>query len=275
MKQPSSQGTPVDSRRIRDWVNVFAGYRHTVLEPRIRDWIDQFDDTDEDLAARILDCVDFYSFDQIAAAFRDVLKSLEGWDSNPDKRKGRWRFVAYSASAGESGDSMLHKFRHANNLAGSKYNKLFIHRSDIVRQRLTYEDTVVLIDDFIGTGHQAHEAWDGQFGELLAGIGNVYLIVVVGCNTSIREVSNNTGMNVVSHVSLDDRDNVFHKRCRCFSTAEKERILSYCKRANDNEPKGRGDCGLMVVFAHTCPNNSIPILHVANSKWEGLFRRYN
>lgn len=37
----------------------------------------------------------------------------------------------------------------------------------------------------------------------------------------------------------------------------------------------RWTCGFVIVFAHTCPNNSIPILHVSHTKWQGLFRRYD
>ncbi len=36
----------------------------------------------------------------------------------------------------------------------------------------------------------------------------------------------------------------------------------------------RGDCGFVIVLAHKCPNNTIPILHARRAGWEGLFRRH-
>lgn len=275
MRAPKDRNTPINLRRLRRWVNDFSGYRHPVSEDRIRDWIGQFDDGDRDLAARVLDCVDFFSHDRITGAFRSVLKGLDGWHVDQRKRRGNWRFVAYSASAGESGDSMLHKFRHANNLSGSQYNELFIHRSDILRARLGRDDTVLLIDDFVGTGDQACDSWNDHFGELLAEIGRVYLVVVAARVTAVERVANETGLEVVAHFHLTESYNVFGSKCKHFNKSEKDELLKYCGRANQSEPRGRGECGLLVVFAHTCPNNSIPILHVANNAWEGLFRRYN
>jgi hypothetical protein len=275
MKTPKPQGTMIDLKRTREWANDFAAYRYSVSEDRIRQWIDQFDQADRDLAARLLDCVDFFSHDQIAASFRAVLAGLDGWHQDESKRQGRWRFVAYSASAGESGDSMLHKFRHANNLAGRAYNELFIHRSDILRERLGSDDIVVLIDDFVGTGDQACDAWAQQFGELLADVGRVYLVVVAACDIAASRVANETGLQVVPHHELTQADNIFAGKCRKFTGEEKTRLLAYCQKADHQNPRGKGDCGLLVVFAHTCPNNSIPVLHVSHRHWEGLFRRYN
>jgi len=275
MKIPRDRGTPIDIKRIHRWTREFAGYRHSVSEDRIRAWISQFDEVDRDLAARVLDCVDFFSHDQISAAFRAVLTGLNGWHREETKRRGRWRFIAYSASAGESGDSMLHKFRHANNLAGRQYNPLFIHRSDVLRDRLGREDTVVLVDDFVGTGNQACEAWSGQFGELLAEVGWVYLVVVAGCSGGVNRVTSETGLQVVPHFELSERDNVFADNCSAFCREEQGTLLQYCRRVSPTCPRGNGECGLLVVFAHTCPNNSIPILHASTNDWEALFRRYN
>jgi hypothetical protein len=275
MKRPKRRNTPLDLKRIRDWVNDFAGYRHSVSEERIRGWLQQFGEPDQDLAARVLDCVDFFTHDQIVGAFRAVLNGLDGWNRSESQRHGRWRFVAYSASAGESGDTMLQKFRHANNLAGAQYNELFIYKSEVMSEGLGREDTVVLIDDFVGSGDQACDSWSRGFGEILAEVGRVYLVVVAACERAVSRVATETGLEIVPHVQLRDRDNVFSTRCREFNQSEKDVLLGYCKRADWRNPRGKGDCGLLVVFAHSCPNNTIPVLHASNRRWEGLFRRYN
>src|SRR5687768_5818470 len=116
MKSPRPRGTAIDLKRIRRWANEFGSYRHAVGEDRIREWLKQFKSADQDLAARILDCVEFYTHDQIAGAFKAVLRGLPGWNEDEAQRKGKWRFVPYSMSAGESGGVMTAKFRHANNL---------------------------------------------------------------------------------------------------------------------------------------------------------------
>ena len=275
MKTPLERNAPIDLKRIRRWVRDFSAYRHSVGEERIRDWIKQFNSQDQDIAARVLDCVDFFSHEQITRAFRSILKGLDGWHQDAKKRQGQWRFIPYSASAGESGDSMMHQFRIANNLAGKQYNELFIYRSDILRESLGRDDSVVLVDDFVGSGNQVCESWSEQFGELLAEVGRVYLVVVAACVDGVSRVREQTDLQVVPHHSITKADNIFATRCRTFSPSDKTALLRYCTKADNVNPKGKWDCGLLVVFAHTCPNNSISVLHAANSHWEGLFRRYN
>lgn len=274
MKVPQDRGTPIELNRYRTWAKRFASFRQQVPEGRIRDWIDGFKEEHHDIIARVLDCVDFITHDQMAEAFRRVLAGLEGWHQTKGKRTGEWRFVAYSASAGESGDYMLTRFRHANNLAGNNYNELFIHRSDIVRADLGFDDTVVLVDDFVGTGNQAVDSW-GMYEELLAEVGRVYLVLVAGTSTAVARINSETNLEAISHFYLTAEDNIFDDSCEPFTTDEKQVILDYCEKVDEAQPKGYGDCGLLVVFSHTTPNNTIPILGKRNNGIEPLFPRYD
>jgi hypothetical protein len=168
---------------------------------------------------------------------------------------------------------MLHKFRVGNNLSGKQYNELFIYRSDIARQQLGPDDSLVLIDDFSGTGDQVTEAWKAIYQELTAGIGRIYLALVAARRQAIARISEETNIEVVPSHILDEGDDVFSDSCSHFDNADKTALLSYCKQADNKLPRGKGNCGLLLVFAHTCPNNSIPIIRVSHSKWEGLFKR--
>lgn len=275
MKTPLSRGTPIDMDRMSGWLNDFSGYRHSITEQRIDRWIDQFNNDDKDLVARVLDCVDFITHEQMASAFQSTLNSIPGWDINEDSREGTWRFVAFSISAGESGDTMLHKFRIANRLNGRQYNDLFIYKRDLVKENLGSEDTVVFVDDFSGTGEQAYNAWTEIIEELLSGNPRVFLILIAASSRAEQRINEETGLNLVTNILLNEEDNIFSTSCRYFNRSEKNQIFDYCSRANRENPMGRGECGFVIVFAHTCPNNSIPILHVDHSNWHGLFRRYD
>lgn len=277
MNKPKDANTPIDSKRFRKWIAVFGTYRSAVTQLLIEEWIQQFRKKDKDLAARLLDSVMFFEHSSIASNFRSVLSSMTGWHINPSKRKGRWFFVAMSGSAGESGDLMLREFRRANGLNHSTYNELFIHRSDLVRQALTANDTILFIDDFTGTGEQACSVWNDPslaFSELTAGAGSVFLIVVAATTTAKKRISTETSLELVSAHTLSDRDNFFSDKCLYFSKKEKEAILKYSMVADKKNPKGYGECGLLIVFNHGCPNNSVPLLHVVNNKWVGLFPRH-
>jgi len=273
MKTPLPRRTPIDIARMSSWLADFSGYRHSVTEGRIDRWLEQFDAGDRDLAARVLDAVDFVSREQMHSALRSALAAIDGWSLDEGARRGRWRFVAFAVSAGESGDEMLRTFRSANGLSGRRYNELFIHKSELVREELGPEDTVVFIDDFAGTGKQAVDVWP-EMRELLAKGPRSILVLIGASDHACTRIEQDTELVVLRHIALTASDNVFAAGCPHFTSDEQSRLLQYCTRADRRAPRGFGDCGFVVVFAHTCPNNSIPILRTSHPGWEGLFRRY-
>lgn len=286
MKAPSPRGTSIDVRRYRRWTQRFGSYRDPITNVTIESWLDQFENGDKDLAARILDSVEFYGQAQTYAAYRQALQALEGWNPNPQQRQGRWCFAAMSGSAGESGDAMLYQFRLANGLDARRYNDIFVNRSELFRRtmlpendpkRLGSDAIVVLLDDFSGTGTQVCDAWNDpqtSFGALLAGVGKVYLIVVAASRAARTKITEETSLTLVPAHYLDDRDNVFSTSCQHFNSGERTRLLHYGRKADNKNPKGFGECGLLVVFQHRAPNNTVPILHVDNNSWAGLFPRH-
>ncbi len=273
MRESLPAGTAIDEARYTRWLEEFEGYRHQITRRRIENWLDQFADSDKDVAARTLDCVEFIGSGRIDAAFRQILAALPGWNRNRAARQGEWRFVAFSTSAGESGDAMIHRFRRANNMSHPNFDQLFIHPSSLAQARLSTADTVVFIDDFTGSGDQAIGKWQNVFAEILADVPTVYLAVVAASMQVARRIREETAIQVMSDINLGQDDNIFNAACARFSAAEKTVIHAYCVRVDSVQPGGYGDCGFLVIFAHDCPNNSIPILHKVTSVWRGLFPR--
>lgn len=266
------RGAAIDGNRFNRWLSTFSGYRNPVTRGMIELWLDQFSLEDRDTAARLLDAILFIGNQNIHTSFRELVNGLDGWSKSKPKRSGRWYFVPFSGSAGESGDSMVHTLRMALSMTKREYSELFVYRSDLVAKRLGPDDTVVLVDDFSGTGNQACESW-GIFQELLTGKPRTLLLLVAATETALKKISAQTEMEPLCATTLTRRDDLFDTRCTHFSNAEKSKILEYCKRANPQKPKGYGDAGLLVVLAHRTPNNTLPILHYASARWQGLFPR--
>jgi hypothetical protein len=261
---------------MQSWLSDFAGYRHSVTKTTIEGWLSQFGDKDRDLAARILDAVDFYDAARIGAQFRSALSALPGWSEKPSKRVGQWRFAPYSSSSGQSGDAMIHHFRLANRLDNESCDDMFIYRSEIERARLGPDDTLVFVDDLTASGAQVCETWTQKlFEDLVVGIGNVYLVVVLAGKGAKGEIRKKTKLRLVPGHILDERDDIFSTECKWFSESEKKTILDYCERADPMAPKGFGQTGYVLVFQHRCPDSSIPLLHVANKKWTSVFPRHD
>ena len=281
MRTPRAQGKPIDAGRMKSWLDRFDGYRVTVTETRVRDWLRNFRVQDTDLGARVLDAVTFLKSEDMEVALRDTVGRLPGWHNSKAHRRGKWRFVAFSISAGESGDSMLHRFRTALGLTRSQYDELFIHKADLLREGLGTDDSVAFVDDFAGTGQQACRAWRGDpetritgLAELLPGNPKTYLILVAAGKRAVDRIAQETRFEVLARHVLDPGDDIFSGDCRHFTQAEKDALLAYCKKADRRHPRGYGDCGLVIVLAHKTPNNSIPVLHANHDRWQGLFPRH-
>jgi hypothetical protein len=239
MRRPFAPGSPIDAKRYKRWISRFGAYRAGITNITIESWLAQFEEEDRDLAARILDAIEFYGQSQIFAAYRQSLAALPGWHKSASKRNGRWRFAAMSGSAGESGDAMLYQFRLANGLAAKTFNELFVARSDLFRQtllpdndpqKLGEDDAVVLLDDFSGTGTQACSAWNDpetSFGSLLAGVGKVYLILVAASKTAQHRILRETTMLPLPAHHLHESDNVFAEQCRHFTQPDRSKLLHY------------------------------------------------
>ena len=276
MRTPRPVGTAIDDNRKQQWIEDFTGYRVPVTEDRIDQWLSQFNGGDQDAAARLLDAVLFVSSSDVTTAFQETLASLDGWALSEDDRRGRWMFVPFTGSAGESGDHMLERFRHANNLKGHKYSDMFCYRSELVELQPGPKDTVVLVDDFSGTGDQACTAWESTFQELLPLRPRVLLVLLAASNAAQDRIATETGMKACARIELGSDADIFSAQCTLFSDEEKARLFHYGERADPKHPRGWGDCGFVIVFPHTTPNNSIPLLHKRKmGRWEGLFPRYD
>lgn len=273
MKKPLPIDHPIDNKRISRWLGLFSNYRNSVTRQQIDDWLSQYSSTDRNVAARLLDSVEFVTYQQICAAFRAIMGGLDGWDVDPMKRQGKWRFAPFSNSSGKSGDSMIHIFRKANKLSYNQFSDLFIYRRDLFGQDLGPGDTVVLVDDFAGTGDTVCSAGLEDFKELLPGNPSIILILVRAITSAKKRIERETDLIVHPYMQLSERDNLFSSKCKHFSDDEKKIILKYCKIADSKSPKGYRDSGIILVFAHDCPSNSIPILHANSKKWCGLFPR--
>jgi hypothetical protein len=274
MRAPFPPGTKIDHARKKSWHDRFLHYRHPPTEGAIDAWIRQFKAKHKDIAARLLDSIEVVTRAQMELAYRSLMSQLPGWHRNKSQRQGDWRFVPYSFSSGESGDQMIACFRQAMNLRQRFYDQMFIHPHQLPEQRLTGEDSVVLVDDFSGSGVQATKSWNRLFRELVGGAGSVYLLVVASTVAAQDEIRDKTDLQLFSHYDLSSVDNFFSADCLHFDAEEKESISEYCRQHFPQEPYGFEGCGLLFVLQHDCPNNSIPLLHKhRKNHWKPLFSR--
>jgi hypothetical protein len=272
MRCPLARGSAINAERIATWLSRFRFYRAPPDDAAIQSWLGRFKAGDKDVAARILDVVEVKSEAEIQDGYRRALEQIEGWSADSANRSGQWVFVGFGR-AGESGQSMLRVFREATGMSSTAFNDLFCSATDLPQRQLTARDTVVFVDDFSGTGRQVTQFWP-MLSELIASDAKKYLILTAVTSHALEKITNETELKVYASRVLDSVDNTFHHTCIHFTENEKKAVETYCKRADKKNPRGFGGCGILFVLSHKTPNNTIPILHVNNTKWIGLFPRY-
>jgi hypothetical protein len=180
--------------------------------------------------------------------------------------------MPFSQSGGESGDRMIADLRRAAGLRRAEHNALFPHLSALLEQELVPGDAVVFVDDISGTADQALGTW-GAMKELIPSGVSTFLILIAATESAINRIETETDLEVIAGVVLGEGDNFFSPRCTQFSEDEKRVVLRSCEKAHARLPRGYGGCGLLVVFQHDCPNNSLPVLWAENRRWAPLFRK--
>ena len=108
-------------------------------------------------------------------------------------------------------------------------------KNGLVAKKLGSDDTVVLVDDFSGTGTQACKYWP-IFEELLTGGPRVVLMLVAATEDALAQIAHETEMEPICATTLRRKDGIFHGDCVHFTQGEKNTILGYCRRADHNQP---------------------------------------
>jgi len=255
---------------LEGWYDRFRFYRHSPSKVEILGWIKQFAPQHHGLARRLLDNVILISDLQIQQGYREALAALDGWSKIDTQRRGRWAFVGLGGQA-ESGPAMLHMFREANGLESDRHQGLFVTPADLPKLRLTARDTVIFVDDFSGTGDQFSSRWT-VYRELVSSEARTYLFLAAATSVAMSRLSELDEIEIRATRTLGSEANVFSPNSP-FDDSEKTAILGYGKRADRKQPKGWGDCGLLLVISRKTPNNSVPILHSDSRRWKSIFPR--
>lgn len=263
----------VTQAMLNEWVTQFSIYRRAPSQQHILAWLSLFSQADQSIAIRILDNLLLISETKIHAGYREALDSVPNWNGAANQRTGRWYFCGYANHAHESGPVMLRMFAEANRLMKPSQNSMFVTPRELPELKLTAADTLVFVDDVSGSGKQVVDYWP-LMSELIASEARTFLILTAATQTALNAIASNTELKVIAQHVIDDTGNVFHNNCTFLTAAEKTKLRTYCKKADAKNPKGFGDCGLLLVLSHKTPNNTIPIIHVHHTRWQGLFPRY-
>ncbi len=284
-------------------------FRETRIWPlaetfNVEQWLDNFQDEQEKAIANlIVDFVIFIPEPIINQMFSTVIgkcgsyfRTFEDTWSDDDFLNRCW----YSYIPGEdhsAADSGLIFLRKIRNLLGLPDERLLTHEALVKRMYETYAEYFVLVDDFIGSGHQVEEAWCNSYFN----------------NTSIKEICQSHHHRVVyaplivnelgyKHVQevcsglhleyihrLPVEFSLFHPQCPCWKgDAElyKQGIELILQKSAElgipdtngmktNDMRGYRKQGLAIAFQHGIPDACLPIFTVETLNWKPLYKCHN
>jgi hypothetical protein len=193
-------------------------------------------------------------------------------------------FVGFG-KAGKSGQFMVYLFSHSQPAQSMVYEEL----SELLQysEKPIDKEIVFLLDDFIGSGHQAISEWRKETeGKSLARVSEknpnlkfVYL-ALVGCKEGKEAIEKNTPMKVILGQELDERFKCFSSVSEIYKDpierAEAEKIMREKGRMLYEHPLGYGNMQLAVALCHNTPNDSLPVIwkRMADRGWWPLFERF-
>ena len=250
-----------------------------VSEADILNWLYNFEEQDWGAALTLLNQVTFYSEYRMSALLESGLRGI--FADQPQNRM----LICPIGGIGKSGGVIAYM---AKKLMGriSKGGWAFYHEETKIKKK-PYK--VVLLDDFVGTGGSALKLYEEVKGKMPKG--SIYYCLCVACMERGAKRLEDEGIKVLGDnhkPAFICRQSVFGypakmKPIKTF--AEKYGELLYPKKLYTKGmelyvgPLGYGNCQALVVFDHTTPNNTLPILwegkrrNDSHERWKPLFPR--
>src|SRR2546426_681456 len=132
-------------------MDVFNPFYGDVTDKAVAEWIEQFEDSERPIINQLLKAFRYYGSAQVAKLVKRIYQDVLA--SSVNSRSGFW-FVPVGYVA-KSGSIIAYYFRVQNELREDQ----FISPADLAALPLRENNSVVFLDDFLGTGNQATQVW--------------------------------------------------------------------------------------------------------------------
>lgn len=275
-------------------------------------WLHNFsDNSDKDeniyLALLLADKVMFYSEDKIRSLwpwllnnqFKRVISELYFSDQTISQInqsfqqfiESRCLFAPFG-TAGDSAHTMYYNFSHSiDNRRIKKIDLSYLVANfDELIGKGEYKnvDTIILLDDFIGSGTQATNFWDKQkfLGKTLKNIHKThpqikfYFFALCGMKEGIDKIRALLHITVIVGEELDDRFKCFSDCSQIFENPKDRKKVKFLMKNRGkllySHPLGYKNSQLAIAFDHNTPNNTLPVIwrKKKDGSWHPLFERY-
>jgi hypothetical protein len=232
---------------------------------RIAKWFDNFATTEYDDALMLLRGVRVLSLGDVDGLLETIVQELSRLFSGNLKNVV---FCGLGNSGGSSGGQFLYSLRQKLSLPEGHF-PLEYHR---LRRGV---DSIVFVDDIIGSGEQAQRFFDQHLRGVTA---TKYYCSLVAFRSGLETLREGSRFKFVFAAKvLEESERAFSAGSRIFpDDATRLRVMEmayrYGRALYPKGPLGYDDGQAMIVFPHNTPNNTLPIIWASarNEKTVGV-----
>lgn len=251
---------------------------------RLKNWVDQFEDEKEKLAALFL-------VENLHIVTNEMSNQiwLDYFNENLSNLNQDNIFYCAAGGPGSSGEAWRHKFIRAIDF-GKQQSRTLKAIQEKIEESYWEEKYIIFFDDIIGSGDQFKNFFEeylmtntGTSYELLDQFESVNIIyfVVVATKEGINYITRNTPLqeeNIKYGYLLNKLFDPTNPTWKKTTPVSREVCLQTCQKYGETlypeYPLGFLDSQLLVAFQDHTPDNTIPVLWMSeDSNWEALLRR--
>jgi hypothetical protein len=280
--------------RMPEWMITFekwaTGRGHATSEVFLQ-WCEQFDPRRLALALRLLSKIEFFDEDRIRSLWLNLYRY-----KLPATLKGERVLYAGLGNAGKSGQMQLMMLRQAIDGLPSSERAFDIDSAFIAEDALNHEqyynwvDSVVFVDDLVGTGEQAASFLDRilrRYPWLNTRSISVYLCALAGYERAIPDLQSRLGkrIRVFVGMTLKDEDKAFSPGNSLWDTeADRNDARDWCLQISrqigvpERDALGYRGSESLIAFSSNTPDNTLPLFWASEKNgqrpWKPLLPRF-
>lgn len=252
-----------------DLIQQIIKWDGTVIsQDKIESWLFNFKtNKDRKSALKLLDKLTYITYNDLRALVKSAYGSLLG------SIHANSLTNCYISPIGKltSGSTHLAKiFEEENGID----DKLVIPFENLKSLTEIKDKTLVLIDDFIGSG-STYIRWYKENASQLSNFSKVIYVSATGLQNGIINIESETKTEVICANIFDEDEQVIDGTLFDLEDKQtiKELIDKYSSRIGSEYIYGHGNCQLLLAFEYNIPNSSIGILWWSKNNWTPLIKR--
>lgn len=245
-------------------MNIEQIFDQQIKPDQYAEWLDQFDEPDRAVIEHLVERFRYYSVSRVSEAMRRLYAAIVA-QAGVDPERLRFIPVGYVA---KSGSAIAYYFRKQNKLK----EDAFLTSADV--GAFDEDDSLVpvLIDDFIGSGHQSIQVVDELRAAAPTYTGKIIFAVVVALERGLEVLRADLNVHPIAADTVSDSELPFSEVSEIFpSEAERDRakqvLAKYGARLYPKYPLGYADGQCLIGFFYSTPNNTLPIFWSTDDGW--------